>query len=126
MKISVIDGQVNSQQVEELECTHEEADSRIILHAKHAADHGESTIVIKCPDSDVTMLACHFQCHILSRLLVHKKAKTRIIFLDIPSINHKTGIDLCDALPGLHAFTGCDTNSSFVGRVKKVFEAVHG
>ena len=87
MKIFVIDDQVKSQQVEELECTHEEADTRIILHAKHVADHGKSTIVIKSPDSDVTMLA---------RLLVHKKAKTRTIFLDIPCIVHKAGIDLCD------------------------------
>lgn len=119
MKIFVIDGQVKSQQVEELECTQEEADTRIILHAKHAADNGESTIVIKSPDSDVTMLACHFQCRISSRLLVQKKTKTRTIFLDIPSIVHKAGIDLCDALPGLHAFTGCDTTSSFSGKGKK-------
>lgn len=119
VRLFVVDGKVMSDQVEELKCTHEEADTRILLHAKHAADHGEDTIIIRSPDSDVTMLACHFQNQIPSRLLVHKKAKTRTIFLNIPAIVQKAGTDLCDALPGLHAFTGCDTTSSFAGKGKK-------
>lgn len=119
VRLSVVGSKVTSDQVEELKCTHEEADTRILLHAKHAADHGESTVIIRSPDSDVTMLACHFQNNIPARLLVHKKAKTRTIFLDIPAIVQKAGVDLCDALPGLHAFTGCDTTSSFSGKGKK-------
>lgn len=30
----------------------------------------------------------------------------------------KVGREVCSALPGLHAFTGCDTTSSFVGKGK--------
>lgn len=52
------------------------------------------------------MSARHFQCRILS-LLVHNKAKTSTMFLDI---------DLYEALPGLHSFTGCDMTSSFAGK----------
>ena len=118
-RLFVVEGKVMSDQVEELQCTHEEADTRILLHAKHAADHGESTIIIRSPDSDVTILACHFQNQIPARLLVHKKTKTRTIFLDIPAVVQKAGVQLCDALPGLHAFTGCDTTSSFAGKGKK-------
>lgn len=126
VRLFVVDGKVMSEQVEELRCTHEEADTRIFLHAKHAADHGEGTIIIRSPDSDVTILACHFQDQIPARLLVHKKSKTRTIFLDIPAIVQKAGVELCDALPGLHAFTGCDTTSSFVGKGnKRSPQAVH-
>ena len=39
--------------------------------------------------------------------------------INISSIVEKLGKEVCKALPGLHAFTGCDTVSSFSGRGKK-------
>ena len=80
--------------------------------AKHAADHGERTKIIKSADSDVIMLACHFQDQIPSRLRVHRTLKTRNIFLDIPAMVQKAGVELCETLPGLHSFTGCDMTES--------------
>ena len=42
-------------------CSHEEADTRMLLHAQHAATSGYSSIVIKSPDIDVAVLSCmHF------------------------------------------------------------------
>lgn len=44
---------VETTEVVELECDHEEADTRLLLHAKHASDHGFSVVVTKSPDTDV-------------------------------------------------------------------------
>ena len=52
----------------ELECTHEEADTRLILHARHAALSGYSNIVIQSPDADVGVLACCCTRQIQARL----------------------------------------------------------
>ena len=41
----------------ELECTHEEADTRMLFHAVRTSSNGFQTIVIRSPDTDVTVLA---------------------------------------------------------------------
>ena len=38
-------------------CNHEEADSRMLLHASHAAQHGHHAILIRTVDTDVVVLA---------------------------------------------------------------------
>ena len=38
-------------------CNHEEADTRIFLHSKHAAADGNNTIIIKASDTDVLVIA---------------------------------------------------------------------
>jgi len=38
-------------------CTHEKADSRMLLHASHAARHGHHKIMIRTADTDVDVLA---------------------------------------------------------------------
>ena len=38
-------------------CSHEEADSRMLLHVSHAANHGHHKIIIKTVDTDVVVLA---------------------------------------------------------------------
>ena len=38
-------------------CSHEEADSRMLLHVSHAANHGHHKILIKTVDTDVLVLA---------------------------------------------------------------------
>ena len=38
-------------------CNHEEADTRIFVHAKHAAEQGSKVIMIKANDTDILVLA---------------------------------------------------------------------
>lgn len=38
-------------------CSHEEANSRMLLHAAHAAQHGHNWILIRTVDTDVVVLA---------------------------------------------------------------------
>ena len=42
-------------------------------------------------------------------------------FVDISSIHRKLDASLSRALPGFHAFSGCDTTSGFLGKGKKTF-----
>ena len=37
-------------------------------------------------------------------------------YIDIGTLALSIGQDVCQALPGLHSFTGCDTVSAFAGR----------
>ena len=46
-------------EVATLQSDQEEADARIVLHAKAAADHGAKRIVVSSPDSDVQVLLPH-------------------------------------------------------------------
>ena len=43
---------------------------------------------------------------------------TRTRYISIRKVSDVLGKDICHALPGLHAFTGCDTVSAFSGRGK--------
>ena len=117
--LSVNDGKVVCEEILELNSNHEEADTKLLLHAKHAAENGDTTIIIKSPDTDVAILACHFCSEIPARLLILKKEKMRNIYLEISAIADAAGPQVCDALPGLHAFTGCDSTSASSGKGKK-------
>jgi len=50
-------------------CTQEEADTRMLLHAAHTADHG---VIIKSPDGDVAVIALPVSQH--STDLSHRNA----------------------------------------------------
>ena len=117
--MSVIIGKVVCEEIPELNSSHEEAVTKLLLHTKHASKNGEASIINKSPDTGVVILACHFCKDIPARILIMKKEKTRNIFLEISVIADAAGPHLCDALPGLHAFTGCDSTSAFSGKGKK-------
>ena len=48
------------QTVDTLTCCHEEADMGMLLHAKHAREHGAVKVVIHTPDTDVFILMLCF------------------------------------------------------------------
>ena len=57
VRLTSTDGeQVSPSEVLELTCSHEEADTRLFLHAAHAAQSRESTTIIKSPDTDVAVI----------------------------------------------------------------------
>ena len=75
--------------------------------------------MIKSPDTDVAVISCAFSHDINARLLFCIGAKQRQRYIDINAIGRSLGEDVCKALPGMHAFTGCDSTSAFVGKSKK-------
>lgn len=102
----------------ELECNHEEADTRIILHMLHTQTCQR---IIYSPDTDVAIIAIeHIQsitddnCQVL--FATGRQAKSRII--DLTKVARNLGSELSSALVGLHAVSGCDSVSSFTGKSK--------
>ena len=92
----------------------EEADTRLLLHAYHAAKNGCPTEVIVSDDTDVFLLCLAFKSHIPST--GGTQARTR--YIDMTNVVQRHGSKLCRCLPGLHAFTGCDNVSAFSGKGK--------
>ena len=104
--------------VEELNSTHEEADTRLILHAAHAARSGYKTVVVASEDTDVFLLCLAFKCFIPASMYVKCGTQTRTRYVSISSVVGAVGGELCKCLIGMHAFTGCDTVSAFAGKGK--------
>ena len=97
----------------------EEADTRILLHAGHAASNGHDCIAIKSPDTDVAVLACTFSHSINAKMIFCIDTKQRRRYLDMTAIGQSFGEDVCKALPGMHALTGCDRTSAFVAKGRR-------
>eukprot|EP00117_Sycon_ciliatum_P018036 scpid84260/ scgid16803/ len=104
----------------ELKCAHEEADTRLLLHGKHAVDNGYSSITIKSPDTDVAVLACCLSASFPEQANLYFLTGSRgnVRLLDMKAIGSQLEQSACSALLGMHAFTGCETGSAFHGRGK--------
>ena len=92
-------------EVPELQCDHEEADTRLLLHSNHAAETHD-TIIVKTPDTDVFLL-CIAMCRTIGKkLLVMVGTGNRFRIIDTSAISDVLGQELCSCLLGFHAFSG--------------------
>eukprot|EP00117_Sycon_ciliatum_P007208 scpid94076/ scgid10417/ len=113
--------------VEELLLTQEEADTRLLLHARHAAVSGYETVLIRTRDTDVAIIACSVSHVMPCTLPVEVGAGNNQRTVNMTAIAEKLSADVCNALPGLHAFTGSDSTSAFAFRGKSAaFNIVRG
>lgn len=106
------------EEAAELRSSQEEADTRLLLHALHAAESGYKSVIISAEDTDVMVLSLGMCDKIPSHMFQKCGTKNRTRFLDITTLSHTLGGSMCDSLIGMHAFTGCDTISAFAGRGK--------
>ena len=108
--------------VPELGCNHEEADTRMLLHVQHAG----GKCVLPADDMDVLVLLLG-HAHNLGKCYLKKGkgAKSRVV--GISEVADQLGRqvvdgilkqEVCKALIGLHALTGCDTVSAFAAKSK--------
>ena len=104
------------EEVPELDCDHEEADTRLLLNANHALSHAVENIVIKSPATDVGILCLHFASRFCKLLFLIAGAKRSKPLLNVIQMSGTLGPNICSAFPGFQAFTGCDTTSAFYGR----------
>lgn len=96
-------------------CTHEEADSRMIFHLKQL--NTPVNVVIRTVDTDVLIIALGCM-HLLDPgkkvwLEAGLYTKNSLRYISINQLFQHCGESLCRALPGYHAFTGCDYTASF-------------
>ncbi|KAK6169757.1 hypothetical protein SNE40_020746 [Patella caerulea] len=103
-------------------CNHEEADTRILLHAAHAARNGHVKILIRTVDTDVVVLAVMISSAILqanTELWIAFGTGKHFRYLAAHEMSSSLGPEKSRALPMFHALTGCDTVSSFARHGKK-------
>ncbi len=101
-------------------CTHEEADTRILLHVEDAAMCGHTKIAIRTVDTDVLVLAVTSAQRLdIPELWVAFGTGKNFRFLPAHDIARELGPERCVALSMFHAFTVCDTVSCFGGRGKR-------
>ena len=92
-------------EVPQLQCDHEEADTRLLLHSEHAAETHD-TIMVKTPDTNIFLL-CIAMCRTIDKnVLVMTGTSNRFRIIDISTISDALGDELCSCLPGFHAFSG--------------------
>jgi len=102
----------------ELLSTQEEADTRLMIHVKHTAAKYPK-VVVTSEDTDVNfiiLLSLHLQ--IGTRIILRRGKKNAVRQIAISRFGTVCGKDVCTALIGVHAFTGCDSVSSFSGQEK--------
>ena len=74
--------------------------------------------MICADDTDVFILCLAFRCNTHASLFQKCGTRTRTRFIDISNVAASVGPDVCKALLGMHAFTGCDTVMAFAGKGK--------
>ena len=97
-------------------CSHEEADTRMFVHVRHAAIAGSRTVTLKVNDTDILVIAVALfstlQLDGLEELWLDFGTSTNQQIIPVHDVVANLGQDICDGLLFFHAFTGCDTVSA--------------
>jgi hypothetical protein len=115
----------------ELFCTHEEADTRMLLYVIHTdrmfgEKRTKGRIIVKSPDTDVLVLCVHYipslqytdELWFQTGAISSTKDERRFIPVHDILCNSIDPV-ICKILPAVHAVTGCDTTSSMFGIGKR-------
>ena len=102
-------------------CCHEEADTRMLLHLYGAVLDGHKKVLIIANDSDVIVLGVRAFTLLsqLEELWITYSTGQHFRYMAIHEIAVALGENRALALPAFHAFTGCDSTSSFFKKGKK-------
>ena len=99
-----------------LQSNQEEADTRVILLAAHAAAEGYRPVVVTAGVIDVMVLCFAFSAGISCSLFQKCGTKTRIRYIDINNLRHGLEGGVRNYLIGMRAYTGCNTVGAFAGQ----------
>ena len=101
--------------VSHLASNHEEADTKIILHAVDATTDGATEIQIHSPDTDVFVLALRRYPQMCSKVSFVTGRGTHHKSIMLEPIVQALGEAKTAALPAFHAFSGADNTGCFSG-----------
>lgn len=98
-------------------CSHEEADTRIMVHVLDACSSGHKRIMIWSNDTDVVVLAISVVESLPAKeIWITYGTGKNLKYLAVHEMAKKLGHKKSRALPMFHSLTGCDTVSFFGGR----------
>ena len=112
-KIKVLGEETQCQPVDQLFSNQEEADTKVFLASKVAQEAGCSDAVIYTVDSDVAILALYYARRLSIHLFLQLGTGSDVRILNTQATDWPS--DLLEALPSLHAISGCDSVSAFHG-----------
>ena len=81
-------------------------------------DEGDVSIALVCKNTDVFISALSTLQDRVQNVCRKRGGLTRIRYVNLTEIDNVNGESTCKSLPGIHAFTACDTVSSFAGKDK--------
>ena len=105
-------------------CTHEEADSRILIHILDGLEEGHNSFLVRTVDTDVVVICMAKFHNLVARypdinVWIKLGSGTAIQNIHLNSLCKEHGESICQSVPIFHTLTGCDTTSSFKGKAKK-------
>jgi hypothetical protein len=113
-----VNGNVVQAQNPDFFCvSHEEADTKIVYHASKI--NSDCNVVVKCSDTDIVVIMLGNLHKITAKIYIECGVSSSRHVIDVNALHEFLGLDLCKALPGFHAFTGCDYNPAFFRKGKK-------
>lgn len=81
----------------------------------------QQKLLIKSVDTDVLTI-CHGNIHTFKEqkiwITTKKRKNKQINYINCTQLAEKLSLSVCRALPGFHAFAGCDYTVAFVGKEK--------
>ena len=110
---------------QELSSDHEEADTRIVLHARDAAVRGYHQVNVLCRDTDVLVLLLAHRQDLCQEIWMFSGTSRTKRYIPV----HKISLpeEKRKSLLAFHTITGCDTTSQFAGIGKqsalKIFDS---
>ena len=104
------------------DCSHEEADTRVVVHLLHAINSGMNNILINTGDTDVVAFLCRQYDRIAwpSKIWIAFGSGKHQRNLNLGVIYDALGPKQCVSMPLFHALTGCDTTAAFRTKGKKM------
>ena len=118
---TVKDGHVEQSELTDLQSFHEEADTRILFHAKYISQKSlNPVIVVRSCDTDVfILLLCH-SIQLKAKLWMDTglSSKNTRRNINITELGNLLTDEICSALPAFHAFTGSDYTAAFLRKGK--------
>ena len=103
-----------------MSCTHEEADTRMSLHATYGAEHGKNNILLRTVDTPVVVIgismAQQIGCDCLWFAFGTATSKHPFRYLDATAKAQAIGDAKCGGLPAFRALTGCDVTFAWNGK----------
>ena len=103
-------------------CNHEEADTRIVVHVRHALEQGAKTVHVRTVDVVVILAGLLHDLVViqpLTSIWVAFGMGKKYRFYHINNMYRSLGEPKSLALLMFHAYSGCDTTSAFSGKGKK-------
>ena len=89
------DGRLQTVVVPDLQCNHEEADTRLILHACHASKVGLNVVTISLSDTNVAVIATGHSYDVPATLLFLMGTKHRRRYINLTQMGKALGKENC-------------------------------